>query len=94
LLSRANLRNAGATFLLWAFLAAAAIGFAIGLRFRVTMLFAAAVIFTAVTLTVAIYSAWPASRTIEVLIGLLAIQQLLYLIGLFASGRVQKRGGS
>ena len=80
------------THLVWLFLAAAGIGFAIGLRFRVFMVFAAAVVLAAGVLAVGISSKWAAFRTLEVAVGSLAIQQLFYLIGLFVSGRIQKRG--
>jgi len=57
------------------------------------MVFAAAVVLAAGVFAVGISSKWAASRTVEVAVGSLAIQQLFYLIGLFVSGRIQKRGG-
>lgn len=73
--------------MLWACLAAAAVGLAIGLRFRVTLLLAAAVLFSAGTLAVAIYAGWTIVQTLAALLLLLVIQQGFYLIGLFASVR-------
>jgi hypothetical protein len=75
------------TSLVWACLAAAGTGFAIGLRFRVTMLLAAAALFSVGTIALAIQSGWSVSHTIGVLFLLLAIQQGAYLIGLYASVR-------
>ena len=57
------------------------------------MVFAAAVVLAAGVFAVGISSKWAASRTLEVAVGSLAIQQLFYLIGVFVSGRIQKRGG-
>jgi hypothetical protein len=73
--------------LLWACLAAAAVGLAIGLRFRVTLLLAAAVLFSGGTIAVAIYAGWTIVQTLLALLLLLVIQQGFYLIGLFASVR-------
>ncbi len=72
---------------MWACLAAAGVGFAIGLRFRVTLLAAAAALLSGATIAVAIYAGWSVSHTITVLFLLLAVQQGSYLIGLFASLR-------
>jgi hypothetical protein len=71
----------------WACLAAAISGFAIGLRFRVTMMVPAALVLAGVTIAVSISSGWGFSRTATVLLLLLAIQQSSYLVGLFASVR-------
>jgi hypothetical protein len=73
--------------LVWACLAAAGIGFAIGLRFRVTLLLAAAALLSAATVAVAVYAGWTLAHTLAVLVLLLALQQGAYLIGLFASMR-------
>jgi len=73
--------------LLWACLAAAAVGLAIGLRFRVTLLFAAAVLLSVVTVAVAIWAGWTVVQTLGAVLLLLVIQQGFYLIGLFASPR-------
>jgi hypothetical protein len=73
--------------LVWACLAAAGVGLVIGLRFRVTLLLAAAVLLSLATIAVAIYSGWTASHTVGVLFLLLAVQQASYLLGLFASLR-------
>lgn len=73
--------------MLWAFLAAAGSGFAIGLRFRVTALLAAALILTLATTAAGVRLGWSGRHTIAVLLLLLATQQGLYLIGLFASLR-------
>lgn len=73
--------------MLWACLAAAAVGLAIGLRFRVTLLFAAAVLISTATIAVAIYAGWTVAQTVLALLLLLAVQQGFYLIGLFASLR-------
>jgi hypothetical protein len=77
----------GGTIVVWACLAAALSGFAIGLRFRVTMMVAAALALAGITIAVSILSGWGFSRTATVLLLLLAIQQCSYLIGLFASLR-------
>jgi hypothetical protein len=71
--------------LVWACLAAAGVGFAIGLRFRVTLLLAAAGLLSVLTVGFAVYSGWSVGRTIAVLALLLAIQQGSYLIGIVAS---------
>jgi hypothetical protein len=71
----------------WACLAAAISGFAIGLRFRVTMMVAAALALAGVTIAMSISSGWGLSRTVGVLLLLLAIQQCSYLVGLLASLR-------
>ncbi len=73
--------------MLWACLAAAAVGLAIGLRFRVTLLFAAAVLLSVVTVAVAIWAGWTVVQTLGAVLLLLVIQQGFYLIGLFASPR-------
>ncbi len=73
--------------MLWACLAAAAVGLAIGLRFRVTLLFAAAVLLSVVTVAVAIWAGWTVIQTLGAVLLLLVIQQGFYLIGLFASPR-------
>ena len=72
---------------MWACLAAAGVGFAIGLRFRVTLLLAAAVLLSVATIAVAIDAGWSVSHTVGVLVLLLAIQQASYLLGLLASMR-------
>jgi len=71
----------------WACLAAAGVGFAIGMRFRVMFLLAAAVLFTVATIAVAVSGGWSVSHTVGVLVLLLAIQQTSYLLGLFVSMR-------
>jgi heme/copper-type cytochrome/quinol oxidase subunit 4 len=71
----------------WACLAAAGVGFAIGMRFRVTFLLAAAVLLTVATIAVAVADGWSISHTVGVLVLLLAIQQASYLVGLYASVR-------
>jgi hypothetical protein len=73
--------------LLWACLAAAAVGLAIGLRFRVTLLFAAAVLLSFATVAVAIWAGWTVVQTLGAVLLLLVIQQGFYLIGLVASLR-------
>jgi hypothetical protein len=73
--------------LLWACLAVAISGFAIGLRFRVTVIVPAALVLAGVTIAASISSGWSLSRTVAVLLLLLAIQQCSYLVGLFASLR-------
>jgi hypothetical protein len=82
-----SLASSEETSLVWACLAAAGIGFAIGLRFRVTMLLAAAALFSVATIAVAIHADWSLARTIAVLFLLLATQQGAYLVGLYASVR-------
>ena len=77
----------GGTIVVWACLAAALSGFAIGLRFRVPMMMAAALALAGITIAVSISSGWGFSRTATVLLLLLAIQQCSYLLGLFASLR-------
>lgn len=72
---------------MWACLAAALSGFAIGLRFRVTMMVPAALALAGVTIAVSISSGWGLSRTVGVLLLLLAVQQCSYLVGLLASLR-------
>jgi len=71
----------------WACLAAAGVGFAIGMRFRVTLLLAAAALLTVATIAVAINAGWSVAHTAGVLVLLLAIQQASYLLGLYASVR-------
>ncbi len=73
--------------MLWACLAAAAVGLALGLRFPVTLLFAAAVLLSVVTVAVAIWAGWTVIQTLGAVLLLLVIQQGFYLIGLFASPR-------
>jgi hypothetical protein len=73
--------------MLWAFLAAAGAGLAIGLRFRVTMLLAAGAVLSALTVAAAIHSGWTVSRTLTMLVLLLATQQAAYLVGLVAASR-------
>ena len=73
--------------MVWAYLAAALSGFAIGLRFRVTMMLPAALVLAGVTIAVSISFGWAFSRTATVLLLLLAIQQCSYLVGLFTSLR-------
>jgi hypothetical protein len=63
------------------------VGLAIGLRFRVTLLFAAAVLLSVVTVAVAIWAGWTVVQTLGAVLLLLVIQQGFYLIGLFASPR-------
>ena len=77
--------------MVWLFLAAAGVGFGIGLRFRVSTLFVAAVVLAVVLLAVAVLSGWSAARTIVALFGLLALQQALYLLGVFVSDWARKR---
>lgn len=73
--------------MVWACLAAAGVGLAIGLRFRVSMLLAAAVLLGGATIAVALQWGWSVSRTIIVLLVLLAVQQGSYLIGLLVAVR-------
>jgi hypothetical protein len=75
------------TNVLWACLAAAGSGLAIGLRFRVPLLLAAAALLSTATLAVAIYDGWSVTHTIGILFLLLALQQGFYLIGLLATMR-------
>jgi hypothetical protein len=77
----------GTAVLLWACLATALFGLAIGLRFRVTFLLAAAGFMTAATIGAAIILEWSFSHTIAALVLLLAVQQASYLIGVLASLR-------
>jgi hypothetical protein len=84
---RRTSRELGGPVLVWACLAAAGVGFAIGVHFRVTMLLAAAVLLSVATIAVAIYTGWSVSRTVAVLFLLLAIQQAAYLLGLYAAMR-------
>jgi hypothetical protein len=84
---RESLDDPEGTDLLWACLAAAGSGLAIGLRFRVPLLLAAAAILSFATLAVAVYEGWSVTRTLGVLFLLLAFQQGFYLLGLFASLR-------
>jgi hypothetical protein len=77
--------------LLFAVLAAAVSGLAIGLRFRVNMLFAASSVFGIATIAAALFFGWSLGRTIGVLLILLVVQQSAYLIGLFAVARSAKR---
>lgn len=72
---------------MWACLAAAGVGFAIGMRFRVTFLLAAAALLAVATIAVAIHAGWSVPHTLGVLVLLLAIQQASYLVGLYASVR-------
>lgn len=72
---------------MWACLAAAGVGFAIGMRYRVTLLLAAAALLSVATIAVAIQAGWSVSHTAGVLVLLLAVQQASYLLGLFASVR-------
>jgi hypothetical protein len=73
--------------LLFAVLAAAGSGLAIGLRFRVNMLFAASVLFGLGTIAVAIHSGWSITHTIAILLLLLGVQQGAYLLGLVLAAR-------
>jgi hypothetical protein len=74
--------------LLFAVLAAAGSGLAIGLRFRVNMLFPASSVTAVGTIAAALLLRWSLSRTILMLVILLGAQQIGYLIGLLlaASG--------
>jgi hypothetical protein len=74
-------------FLLWACIAAAVVGLAVGLRFRVPMLLFTAIIICAVTVGIGVHSDWSAYRTIAITIRFLAIEQVFYLAGLFAASR-------
>jgi hypothetical protein len=76
--------------LLFAILAAAGSGLAIGVRFRVSMLFAASVVFGLGTIAVAIRSGWSITYTIAVLLLLLGVQQGAYLLGLVLAARTLK----
>jgi hypothetical protein len=82
--------------LLFAVLAAAGSGLAIGLRFRVNMLFAASVVFGLGTIAVAIRSGWSITHTIAILLLLLGVQQGAYLLGLVLAARTIRtpRAGS
>ncbi len=70
---------------MWACIAAAGVGFTIGVRFRVTLLLAASVLLSVATIAAAIHAGWSISHTVAVLFLLLAIQQVSYLLGLFVS---------
>lgn len=74
--------------MLWAFVAAAIVGVAIGLRFRVPLLLVSAILISVATLAFAVYSGWPVVSTITAIFGLLAVQQVSYLIGLVASSHL------
>ena len=76
--------------MLFAVLAAAATGLAIGLRFRVNMLLAASVVFGLGTIAVALYSGWSIAHSFAILLLVLGVQQGAYLIGLFLVARSQK----
>ena len=76
--------------MLFAILAAAGSGLAIGLRFRVNMLFAASVVFGLGTIAVAIHSGWSITHTIAILLLLLGVQQGAYLLGLVLAARDQR----
>ncbi len=80
-------RTSGEIILVWACLAAALVGLAVGLRFRVTMLLATSALLSLATIAVAISAGWSFVHTIAVLLLLLAILQGSYLIGLFATLR-------
>lgn len=73
----------GVTTLLWACFAAAVVGLVIGLRFRVAVLLAAALVTSVASIAVAIHLGWSVPRTIGTLLVLLAVQQGFYVIGLF-----------
>ena len=76
--------------MLFAILAAAGSGLAIGLRFRVNMLFAASGVFGIGTIATALLLGWSLAHTIAVLIILLGLQQSAYLIGLVLNARSAK----
>lgn len=71
--------------MLWAFLATAAVGLAIGLRFRIPFLLASAILFSVATVGVAAHFGWSISYTIIIIFGLLAALQGSYLVGLLVS---------
>lgn len=73
--------------MVWACLAAAGIGLAIGLRFRVTFLLAAAALISVATIAVGLYQGWSVLQTVATLALLLAIQQGTYLLGVLATLR-------
>jgi hypothetical protein len=80
-------RGSGEIILVWACLAAAAVGLAVGLRFRLTMLLATSALLSLATIAVAISAGWSFGHTIAMLLLLLGILQVSYLIGLFATLR-------
>jgi hypothetical protein len=67
--------------------AAAVVGLVIGLKFRVAMLLAAALMTSLASIAVAIHLGWSGPRTISVLAVLLAVQQGFYVVGLFTLPR-------
>jgi hypothetical protein len=77
--------------LVWAFLAVAVIGFATGLRFRVSMLFGVTVVVVALTVAAAGHFGWTIARFIIVCFALLIVQQICYFLGLCVSWMLDKR---
>jgi len=73
--------------LVWACLAAAASGFVVGLRFKVTMLLPMVLVLLAGTVGVAIYAQWEPLHAVGVALLLVAIQQAFYLLGLSVVAR-------
>ncbi len=73
--------------MLWACLAAAALGLAIGLRSRINLLLAAAFLTSAATIVFAIWEGWTFVGALAAVFLLLAIEQVFYLVGLFVSMR-------
>lgn len=70
---------------MWACLAAAIVGLAIGLRFRVAFLVAAAWLVAGGTVVVGLQAGWSTLRILAVLLLVLACTQIGYIIGLWAT---------
>lgn len=77
--------------MVWACLAAAIVGLAIGLRFRVAFLLAAAWFMGGATIAVGLRAGWSIVHTLAVLLLVLAVTQVGYLIGLWAASRWRQR---
>ena len=67
------------------FLATAVIGIATGLRFRIPLLASSAVLLSVATAGAAAHIGWSVSCTMTTILGVLAVQQGSYLIGLFVT---------
>lgn len=76
---------------MWACLAAAIVGLAIGLRFRVAFLMAAAWLVGGATIGYGLHAGWSSVRILAALLLVLAIMQIGYVIGLWATSLWRQR---
>ncbi len=68
--------------MLWIFLATAVIGITTGLRFQIPLLAVSAILLSVATGGAGVHLGWPVSDTMITILGVLAVQQGSYLIGL------------